>query len=279
MKDLLKLNITHVHNDYSASLIKGANAFNLALYYPKASFLPHCLSLFATIPLIKHDTGNISMCKTMEALPDVHTTTEGNITKDALMDLIMFTSLANRSKLTEKAGTKDPTLGGLTPLFMYAHKLYNDVQYSEWSVGDDYIMYALGKFLAINWTFITGYERTEKGNPKWNKTLVQKPALDINKVKSLRDELMVYASGPNAGVIPAATVYKMRKHAIDGITYPTNLLIMELQTWIANVDLRNTESMILDMWDWGNVPEAWDIQSPKAKTIPVDPGRSSLRVW
>ena len=291
MKDLLKLNITHVHDDYSASLTRGAKPFNLANYYSKASFLPHCLSLFSTIPLIRNDDGLVSMHKTVKALPDVHTTTEGDITKAALMDLIMFTSLTNRSSLAAKAATKDPTLGGLTPLFMYAHKLYNDVQYSEWSRRDKYIMYALGKFLATNWTFISGYKRTETEgvndkhipvtmiNYTWNDTLVPKPDLDYEKVKLLRNDLMVYASGANAGIIPAPTIYKMRQCIIDGVKYPSSLLIMELQTWIANVDLRNTESMLLDMWDWGSTPAPWDVKIDKPITPHVDPGRRSLRVW
>jgi hypothetical protein len=137
---------------------------------------------------------------------------------------------------------------------MYAHKLFNNVEYTEWDRNAKGLKYALGR------TLFQCFEYA-KDNPK--------PVID--DYKALREELMMYKGGAKMGTSEKATSYKMAKWG----DIPADIMRMELQTWIANAELRDESAMILDMWDWSNIPAPLDIkpnQPPEAATrsIPLD---------
>lgn len=201
--------------------------FKLSNYYSVQSFIPHTLALFATVKLIRNDNNLISMTETMRNNQD-----------NDIDRLVIFTGKANRS-LLYYSKVKLSTHKAYTPLFMYAHKLYNDVEYTEWDKEDPAIEWALGRTL---------YRALEyaRNNPN--------PNFSLERIKELRYNSMTYRAGKKAGITAPITDFKM--HAYEDI--PAEVMRMLLQTWILNAELRDDKAMILDIWDWDNIPAPLD---------------------
>ena len=66
----------------------------------------------------------------------------------------------------------------------------------------------------------------------------------------------------------------------DGVevVIPKEACYMLLQTWTCSAGIRDVNSMILDPWNWDNVPEALDVAVPKPTPASTDPGRSEYKL-
>ena len=230
-----------------------------------ASFLDHCLPIFASIPWTRNPTTNLILVK--ESLEPLYKsnvpikTPNGIIRSTNLIHLMSFIYRVNRSKFLAKSMIKDPRLGTLTPIVMYANKLYNNIGYDEYEVkNNNWVKIILGnKMLAdiVN--------------------VIEEPNLDATKVASLRENTLKYASGAKAGQQAPITMNKMRIRAIDETTYPIAAMFMYLQVWLANSQLRDKDAMILDPIHWGNVPDAYDAEIPSAmNSVAIDDGLDIL---
>ena len=163
--------------------------------------------------------------------------------------LIMFIYYAKRGDLIHGTQNKNPTLASLTPIFMYAHKLYNDIPYSRWDAKDDYMPQSLGRTL--------------------------EPILKIDKLPDPKDydlvetrnEALTYKSGKRAGELSPITGYKCNIRRIGEIDLPNIAMFMILQLWIANASLRNENSMILHPINWGEVPVPFDSTIPETPRV------------
>lgn len=255
MNPLIKLDTNALITDFNNFKDKKVKSFNLTKHYPINTFIPHVLALFATIPLIRNSSGLISMKLTIDAtkLKDTHKLPDGNIIKTiSIRQLILLVGQINRSKITNPKD-KTSTYKAFTPLFMYAHKLYNDVQYTEWDADDELIQHALGRTLYNMLVFAK---------------INNKPNFSTDEIIRLRKSYMTYKSGKKEGITESNTSYKMNTSDTD---YPVDILRMELQTWIANIELRDENAMILDMWDWEAVPMAFDsAMLTEVKVRPTD---------
>lgn len=154
-----------------------------------------------------------------------------------LVNLVGFLYYINRSALIPSQ-TKNPRLGALTPLVMYAHKFYNDIPYSAWAREVE-LAYFLGR----------GLESLLE---------VKEPIIisDDEKIK-LRVTALTTKTTQE---MQAANSYKFNVITINDTKYSgkNNIGRMLLQTWLANGTLRDIESMILDPFDWDLVPDALD---------------------
>lgn len=256
MNPLIKLDTDALLDDFNNFKDGKTKNFSLAKHYPINNFVPHILSLFANVPLIRNSEGLISMNLTIDAtkIEDTIKLPDSNIIKTLnIRQLILLVSTINRSKIIP-VKQKESTYKAFTPLFMYAHKLYNNVQYTEWDTNDEKIQFALGRTLYNMLVFA-------KANTK--------PNFSVAEVIRLRKSFMTYKTGKKEGITESNTSYKMNPIDTD---YPADILRMELQTWIANTELRDENAMILDMWDWGNIPTAFDsaLEEKPIKARPKD---------
>ena len=135
---------------------------------------------------------------------------------------------------------KNPKHGSLTPMFLYAHKLYNDVKYMEWDVDDAQIKHALGK--GREW-----YVDCRRGD-------TERP--EIEDREALRAESRL---GTAEETVPVES-YAFTK---VGTGSPVMWRVI-LQRWIAAPSKREPGVMILDPWDWDAVPDSLDIMVEEA---------------
>ena len=212
-------------------------------------FLDHTLPILSSVPL-EYENGLINTNKTIKSLEkiDVINTPNGKMTGKNIMYLIKFLYYQSRSELLPVPQNKAPRLAALTPLMLYAHKLYNEIPYSKWSKSPGHgVTSVLGVRLM--------------------------PILEIKElptdynVNELRELALTYKSGKRAGQLAPITAYKCNLRRIGNMDLPNIAMIMILQLWIANASLRNTESMILDPVNWDNIPEPIDVTIPKEKVI------------
>lgn len=186
-------------------------------------FLECQLHLLSQIPLIKNNTGKYDATLMLTELKkqDIN-----------VVRLISFLYRCNRSNMI-KSQTAQPRLGSLTPLVLYAHKLYNRVEYNEWDKKSPHIKFFLGRPLEC----------------------ILQVTTPITLTHDFVIELRKEALGEGA-----TTGYRIKKFTYNKINYSSMTVLgrMLLQTWLANVSIRNEESMILDPWDWEKVPEAVD---------------------
>jgi hypothetical protein len=233
------MNITTI--DYLPYVDNASKVFNGKLKWTPdlpANFLEHTLPILASIPLVYEDR-LINTTKTLEELKEIKTieTPNGIMTGRNIMRLVMFLYFSKRNLFLSVPQNKNPRLGNLTPLLMYAQKLYNNVNYGKWSK-EPGVKYALGHAL--------------------------EPILKVEKLpgdfdlNDTRRIALTYKSGRKEGQMAPLTAYKCNVRRVGGIDYRNIVIIMLLQLWLANASLRDTEAMILDPLDWDNIPPAYD---------------------
>lgn len=142
-----------------------------------------------------------------------------------LESALQIAYLFPRSKFI-KSMIKTSTLGSLTPLAMYALKRDEGIMYEEWDKQDKLISRFLGKPLVDIYLPYTSTKEHCLG--------LRKEFKDIHKYPF-----------KSSYTINAKRINKMQA-------------IMLAQVWLANVQFRDTESMILDPSNWDNVPDAFD---------------------
>lgn len=218
-------------------------------------FLPHCLPLLASTPLVRNPNGKISANATISALATdaLLDTPNEPVKASTIRALIGFLFLAPRSQLQKLAMTKNPVLGSLTPMWMHAHKLYNNVQYEEWAKDDPAIHYALGNYLKP----ITQYGTTK--TPK----LMGFTSSELNHLRALG------LTPVKGGEAAALTSNKMNCTMVEKNYYPKVVMQMLLQTWLANSALRVPGTMILDPLNWDKVPGSLDAGVEKLEVQPL----------
>ena len=182
----------------------------------------------SSVDLIRNEGAKVSMLETMKSLQEYN---------PELFYYIAFTAAYPR----RAALCNSPRGCSLVPLFMSAHKEYDDISYSEWDKEDKAIHFAVGFSL---WDDIKPF-------------LNFIPGLDDN-LATIRKRNTVDNKGNNkklTGYSFSAMKYN------KGKSIPGSSLAMKIkgQFWNANVAKRN-EYMILDTVDWDNVPEAFDIK-------------------
>ena len=248
-------------------------------WVPKTSpeFLNHILPVLASMPLFKNEHGFYdadSMMLNLKTCGNVKTP-NGTINGINIWHLVGFLYYANRGQLIKESfknasQTKAPRLASLTPLVLFAHKLYNEIPYGDWSKKGNMIKIFLGEPL-------NHILRVDKD-----------PKLTMDQVIEYRKQALTpLAEGSS---MAALTAYKFNIKELNNIDFTYQIttstgkprtvknipaLAMYLQTWLANVEIRDTESMILDPIVWDNIPESYDSIAPKAAEPPtaqLEPG-------
>ena len=86
-------------------------------------FLDHTIPILASIKLKRNEKGLISTKATLTSIPEVLETPNGPIPMEEVKSLTHLLYSVNRSDLISTTITKEPRLGTLTPMLLYAHKL------------------------------------------------------------------------------------------------------------------------------------------------------------
>ena len=245
MNQLIQLNTSKLVQEYRET---GKFILPTPYHNKKNAFLMHSLSLFSTIPLVKNTLGKISMHKTIAAIPETHHASGVAFSRSKVIELLWIAAHVNRTKLLSTSQVKTPKYGALTPLFMYAHKRDNKVSYKDWDYNDVKISAALGEFLAKANIFRKDY-----------------PYMFLESTPILRSSL---AKGRKYTEWNAYCGYKVTLDPVDdedvgeSIVIPKEISIMHNQFWIANAELRDTGTMLLDLFNIGMVPKAIDAIAP-----------------
>lgn len=244
MKELLSFDTDKLITNYEAD----TSHFRMLPPYEKNKkmFIPHCLALFATIPLVKNKLGLISAKDTLAAIPSEHITKEGVFTKNQIIDLMYVFAKLPRSKLTSQVN-----YAALCPTFMYAHKLYNNVCYSKWDRTDPKIGGVTSTFLsdAIHNSWDTGPLLAD--DPKAMRRSLLKAG---KKYTDYPYRFMTWEDtlDPTDG----------EKYG-DTLEYRMPYLTLELQLWHAHAEKRDIHTMLLDVNAFGRIPKALDAVEPK----------------
>lgn len=245
MKELHQLNTKLLIKNFKET---GSFVFTSPYNNMKASFIPHCLTFFSTIPLVYHTPRTlntalpkelVSMSKTLAAVP------EGE-TRSKLIDLLWIMKNVPRGKLITVNQGKKPEYGALTPMFMYAHKLYNKVPYYHWDRDDRRIGAALGYFLC---------------DAHADSLTCEKPPLET--LKSLRKSKAAgkkYTDWPNTSLKIVHLDAPTGEPGDDPepIVYGKELCTMLFQFWLANASLRDENAMLLDIYHFEIIPKPFD---------------------
>lgn len=244
MKELYQLDIRGHLNEYDQT-----GKFDIGRPYETKSkrntFVENCMTLFSKVTLVKNENGLYSAKQTIDAITDISIEDSNTrdisgtkyltITRNMIIDYIWIFRNLTPSKI---GSTKYPAL---VPVFLYAHKLYNNIEYDQWDWNEVEIRVLTSLFL------LTAMVNASKV-PSLNE-------LGINK-KELREQLL-----PN--VPYTAWPLKQLSFEHDGYFYDKELLIMELQLWKANVNTRDEEKFILDAYNPSNIPAPLDVAIPK----------------
>ena len=216
----------------------------------KSIFLEEQLHPLSEIPLVKNASGKYDATLILQNLKDTQET--------ETIQRISFLYHINRSKIMP-VQTKFPRLGALTPLALYAHKLYNDITYESWDKSSPHLKYFLGR------------------NLEGILTIKEPITLLHADILALRAKALTYASGAKAGEMAELTSNKFnateliyKKLTCGGSKAKNeNIGRMLLQLWLANAAVRQEGVMILDPFSWDKVPEAIDevVKVPEKREI------------
>lgn len=225
-------------------------------------FLPHLMPILAAIPLVRLNSGKISPHDTYMALAGTTIKTiNGTISGDELQCLLWCLAKLPRGKLMPGVvQTMSPEYASFTPLVLYAHKLHNNVKYSDWKQNpkDRYLALFIGLPL-----FEAFASLKSQGDPD----------IDSLKALELRKVSLSFKSGIKQGQMDLVTSTKTNVKKLPVMqngerverTYHKYVIQMKLQTWLANNQCRSTNAMILDLDNWDNIPKPIDSGIPKAK--------------
>ncbi len=172
------------------------------------------------------------------------TKTVTNITDSEQKAAVKLAYDVPRSLLLIKPAAKCPEYASLTPLLMWAHKKHNGVKYESWDKTDENIRWALGNFLM---------PLIDIDSDKL------KSALDSIDIKEKRKE---HLNGRNT------TAYTGKSISLDDGKFrllgSNPITKMILQTWIAHSSIRYPNAMILDPFNWDELPKPID-EVPEVK--------------
>lgn len=249
MKTLKKIKPHLIYKEYEAT---GTIRLPVPYNNDKKLFVHNMITLFSKITLCGNGkTDNkISMQATLRNISK-----EGvnGISFEDIRALILISSKIPRSKLVSSM-VNNPKYGSLTPLFMYAHKLYNNVNYSSWDVNDPLIAVAIGTFLNNALDFQKAYP-----------TIM---SIDTTERIALLGSRK-YIDYPTH--LKHTYTADQTEDIAETIVYPKEWLVMNCQFWLANRELRDTDSMLLDIKNFGRIPKALDAAPAAIQEVPDEP--------
>ena len=224
------------------------------------------LAIFSSIKLHRNENGKVSAESTIKNLPDVIKTPDLIVKKEIVLSMLKLFYWAPRSKLLRETQNKAPRFATFTPMSMYAHKLHNNVNYEDWDKSDKFLQYFLGR--QLTWLLKMPLDRI--------------PILDSEDIEHNRGLALTYKTGRMAGQQSSLTAYKCNLTKLrckntanpgfefDYVPMPKMGIIMYLQLWIANANIRDTSgSMILNPYEWDLLPEALDIEEQGSRVTGV----------
>lgn len=222
--------------EYNKNKPKGAKR----LEYPRVdpSEIYEIMTVFDTIMPVYNKEGKVSATETLikTANTDKLKTINGEIYSGRQVTAaVKYSYYTPRSTLL--GSKKVPRLGAFTPLVMYSIKDRLGVEYEDWDKEDDNINLLLGGFMEV---FV--------------KEDLPKPIIPIDTLVQMRKEFFVIKNRevPYSNWISKSLTYNTTR-------YPRTYALMILQGWVANSSVRDEKAMILDPWDWNNVPEPLDV--------------------
>jgi len=203
-------------------------------YAYMSTLWPDIMLWLSSAKLIKSDNGKISAERTIEAI-------ENEPMKAAIR---IFGRERARAQMFNGTSKLNSRYCSLVPIFMSAHKEFNDVGYEDWDKTDPWIKYVVGLKL---WEDIS----------PWLKTVGL-------LAKVTRKQAMYNAKGEPL----AATSYFNNQFIYgpsgDKLNAGNLMRFIHFQLWMANVENRN-KYMILDTINWDNIPESLDAQIEEQK--------------
>lgn len=201
-------------------------------------FLPDLLLAFSSIKL-QRVNGKISSTATIAEIIKNH---------QELGWAIKFINLLTRSELYVGSAKDNARYCALVPLFMSAHKEYNNIKYEEWDKTDPKLYVFLGEGLYKDIMDYTHY----------------RPEVDDN-IKVLRNKALNYVNGKGEVTYKAPDAWPNHSVPVNSnLKWKATDLVrhIKLQTWMAHVSHRN-EYMILDTINWDNIPDPFDAEISK----------------
>lgn len=222
--------------------------------YPIGNLLMRNINLLRKeVKPIKGDNGLYSATKTLDN------------TDPFVKPLIRIWGQIDRSKILGDLKTDRYRYYSLTPVLMYLMREEHNIKYSQWDRSDPKLIFFLGKFLQKiefgmqgNTEGILEFE-SRKYPSKEELKYYRQQALTVKKTQELKP----------------LNSYKPNNYQFKDIPIDLNYIL--LQTWIANAALRVEESMILDWWDWDNIPKAYDTKIDL--TTNITPLRKENSIW
>lgn len=149
---------------------------------------------------------------------------------DRDMGIYRFIMMDGRSDYLEKMGTGEAKkYCTLVPLILYAHKLYNNIEYSQWE--RETLHYVVNEALC-------------------EAMLTETPQLTPERLLELRNIGLMQAGKPRS---PSSTYSLYRLGDTELSECSTLVKIMLCQTWAAHPSNR-TKYMVLDPMNWDKMP-------------------------
>lgn len=187
------------------------------------------VKVIKVIPLQK--VGNFyNATKTIENLPELINTEIGTFTSREIKDMIIFIYNSSRSKILPDTQKHYRELSTLVPIFLAVKKDYQNINYMDWDINDEFFPYFLGRQLS--------------------------EILQYKDLSLTNDEILEYRQ--NFQIKDLTKPINKKVYIKDIMFKPFSVVPpILLQLWMANSSLRH-DNMILDLQDWDNKPEAFD---------------------
>lgn len=189
---------------------------------------PQMLKYLANkVPVRRYDTNEISARTMLDSIGS---------DKILIGILAIFMSSDRKIFLKSQTNKEEAPYAKLTPLFMYAYKIYHNIPYSEWFREE--VELVVEKTLA-------------------DAMVTELPDLSKEDLNFYKKDALLVKSGEKAGQVRSSISTYILYPKGDSPLYPLNSLsrAMLCQTWLAHPDNRQS-MMVLDPDDWDNMPEA-----------------------
>jgi len=229
-------------------------------------------SMFAKVPVIRNDNGLISLTKTFTA---VHKTKQiDGIPSSQICGLAKFLGKANPGEVAgKKSMSSKPLASPYVPKILHAFKTYQDIEYEEWDKEDDNMSLGLGKPLAgilpasdiitssINEKYIQPFAAELRIAGLTNGQGTENAPHTFQLYVSVIQKLITLLPKSPSGKIEGANGERLEEYlkSMTGRKEAIVALRILLQTYVCNSVSRIPGTMILDIYNWDNVPEPLDV--------------------
>jgi hypothetical protein len=208
----------------------------------------------------KHRLNNLGSNGTISGIQYLKDNLDPKSERD--MGIYRFIMMDGRSDYLEKMGTGEAKkYCTLVPLILYAHKLYNNVDYSRWE--RESLHYVVNEALC-------------------EAMLTETPELTTERLLELRNIGLMQAGKPRS---PTSTYSLYRLGDTELAECSTLVKIMLCQTWAAHPSNR-TKYMILDPMNWDKMPtplvDTNIFKTPQPQVAPsrsAEPNPAAADVW